>query len=109
MVNTESHWAPPTREPLLISASKLADILDVPVWKAHEIAWALDRRFYGEGQRRYRITMASVKEYLELKEMGLPAKEIMRADRYPLRYDQKPFGGLTPRSAAYWQRKRGRR
>lgn len=110
MVNTDSHWEPPIREPLLISASKLADILDVPLWKANEIAWVLDRRFFGEGQRRYRITMASVKEYVELMEAGLPAREIMyqrliRNDIPLDRFQNTPYHPHDFIRKRRWQRK----
>lgn len=108
MVNSESHWEPPIREPLLISATKLADILDVPRWKASEIAWVLDRRFYSEGQRTYRITMASVKEYLELQEAGLEARAIM-AQRQEYGWSPTETWGLTPRSARHHMRRAKRR
>lgn len=108
MVNNDSHWEPPIREPLLISCAKLADILDVPHWKANEIAHCLDRRFYSPGQRTYRITMASVKEYLAMQEAGVDAQAIS-AQRQAYGWSPTESWGLTPRSATYHMRRRRRR
>jgi hypothetical protein len=65
------HWEPPDPPKLLVSAKRVAKELDVPVWKANEICWCLDRVFYAPDQAHYRVTRASLDAFEELLEQGL--------------------------------------
>lgn len=65
------HWESPDPQKLLISARRVAEELDVPAWKANELCWALDRRFYAEGQVHYRVTKRSLDDFKRLVDLGL--------------------------------------
>jgi hypothetical protein len=65
------HWEPPDPPKLLVSAKRVAIELDVPMWKANEICWCLERVFYAPGQAHYRVTRASLDAFEELLEQGL--------------------------------------
>ena len=87
-----NEWDAPDPPKLLISAKRVAAELDVPIWKASEICWCLDRRFYAPGQSHYRVTVASLNAFKELLDMGLSiraAKAVM--------WQYKQDGGLPPR------------
>ena len=56
---------------LLVSARRVAQELDVPIWKANEICWCLDRRFHTPGQAHYRVSRASLDAFKELLDQGL--------------------------------------
>lgn len=64
-------WDPPDPPKLLISAKRVAAELNVPIWKANEICWCLDRRFYSPGRSSYRVTTASFNAFKELLDLGL--------------------------------------
>lgn len=87
-----NEWDAPDPPKLLISAKRVAAELDVPIWKANEICWCLDRRFYAPGQSHYRVTIASLNAFKDLLDMGLSfraAKAVM--------WQYKQDGGLPPR------------
>jgi hypothetical protein len=65
------HWEPPDPPKLLVSARRVAEELDVPIWKANEICWCLDRRFYAPGQTHYRVTRASLDAFKALLADGM--------------------------------------
>jgi hypothetical protein len=76
----DSHWEPPEARKLLVTSHKVAQVLDLPQWKAQEICHVLERVFYGDGQVRYRVTQASLDAFVELLEQGLSlsaAREVM--------------------------------
>jgi hypothetical protein len=65
-----------------------------PIWKANEIGWRLDRRFYAPGQVHYRVTRASLDALNDLLAQGLAlnaARSVMR--RFHAR-DQLPPSDL---------------
>lgn len=64
-------WDAPDPPRLLISAKRVALELDVPIWKANEVCWCLDRRFYSAGRSSYRVTTASFNAFKELLDLGL--------------------------------------
>jgi hypothetical protein len=49
----------------------VAQELDVPIWKANEICWCLERVFYAPGQGRYRVTRSSLDVFKDLLDRGL--------------------------------------
>lgn len=105
------HWEPPDPPKLLVSARRVAQELEVPIWKANEICWCLDRRFYAPGQVHYRVTRASLDAFKGLLDDGMTihgARAVM--------WQFKQRGSLPPadlgheeRGWIYWQsRQRGR-
>lgn len=50
------HWEPPDPPKLLVSSRRVAEELDIPLWKANELCWSLERVFYGETGTHYRVT-----------------------------------------------------
>lgn len=80
MTYDANEWDAPDPPKLLVSAKRVAAELDVPIWKANEICWCLERRFYSPGQGHYRVTVASLNAFKELLEIGLSiraAKAVM--------------------------------
>lgn len=71
MTYDPNEWDAPAPPKLLVSAKRIAAELDVPIWKAHEISWCLDRRFYSPGQSHFRVTAASFNAFKELLDQGL--------------------------------------
>ncbi len=51
------HWEPPDPPKLLVSARRVAQELDVPIWKANEICWCLVRVFYAPGQAHFCVSL----------------------------------------------------
>jgi hypothetical protein len=105
------HWEPPDPPKLLVSARRVAQVLDVPIWKANEICWCLDRRFYAPGQAHYRVTRASLDALKELLDQGLT----MPAARAVM-WQYKEQGGLPPSGLdrgrmdwIYWRSRQRRR
>ncbi len=70
MVKPE-HWEPPDPPKLLVSCKRVAQELDVPLWKANEMCWSLERVFYSPGQANYRVTCASLDGFKVLLEQKL--------------------------------------
>jgi len=105
------HWEPPDPPKLLVSARRVAEELDIPIWKANELCWCLDRRFYAPGGMHYRVTRTSLDAFKDLLDQGLSynhAKTVMW--NYRQREEQPP----TPISQEvvnriYWQSRRRRR
>lgn len=64
-------WEQPDPPKLLVSCKRVAQELDVPLWKANEICWSLERVFYSPGQSHYRVTRASLDAFKELLAQGL--------------------------------------
>lgn len=105
------HWEPPDPPKLLVSAKRVAKELDVPLWKANEICWSLDRRFYSRGQGHYRVTRASLDAFKELLAVGLTisaARAVMWKYRQE---DALPPPTLTRdgMDSIYWSSMRRRR
>ena len=74
------HWEPPDPPKLLVSARRVAEELQVPIWKANEICWSLDCRFYARGQVHYRVMRRSLDALKRLLDQGLTlssAREVM--------------------------------
>ncbi|UAL29822.1 hypothetical protein K8W59_19175 [Nocardioides rotundus] len=91
MTYDPNEWDAPDPLKLLVSAKRVAAELDVPIWKANEICWCLDRRFYSAGQSHYRVTVASLNAFKELLDMGMSigaARAVM--------WQYKQEGGLPP-------------
>jgi hypothetical protein len=65
------HWETPDPQKLLVSARRVAQEFDVSPWKANELCWALDRRFYADGQVHYRVTKRSLDDFKRLVDLGL--------------------------------------
>ena len=91
VTHNPNDWDAPDSPRLLVSAKGVAVDLDVPIWKANEICWCLDRRFYSPGQGQYRVTLASLNAFKELLDMGL---SIRAAKAVMWRYKQD--GELPP-------------
>jgi len=64
-------WEPPDPQKLLVSCARVAEELDVPIWKANEMCWGLERVFYAEGGVNYRVTRRSLDAFKQLLETGL--------------------------------------
>ena len=105
------HWEPPDPPKLLVSARRVAQELDVPIWKANEICWCLERVFYAPGQAHFRVMRTSLEALKELLDQGLTiaaARAVM--------WQFKQRGELPPRDfdregmdRIYWRsRQRGR-
>jgi hypothetical protein len=107
MVRPE-HWEPPDPPKLLVSAKRVAQDLDIPIWKANELCWCLERVFYSPGQGHYRVTRASLDAFKELLEQGLSmaaARAVMwqykeRGHLPPQELDRKTADGI------YWRSRR---
>jgi hypothetical protein len=106
-----NHWEPPDPPKLLVSARRVAQELEVPGWKANEICWCLDRRFYAPGQVHYRVTRASLDAFKQLVADGMTttgARAVM--------WHFKQRGSLPPpdlsqeeRDWIHWQSRQRRR
>ncbi|TCJ31062.1 hypothetical protein [Nocardioides jejuensis] len=70
-MNDPNEWDAPDPPRLLVSAKRVAAELDIPIWKAHEVCWCLDRRFYSPGQSHFRVTVASLEALKDLLNLGL--------------------------------------
>src|SRR5688572_5103955 len=70
MVKPE-HREPPDPPKPLVSCKRVAQELDVPLWKANEICWSLERVFYSPGRSNYRVTRSSLDAFKDLLERGL--------------------------------------
>lgn len=93
---SERRWEPPLAKPLYVTSNRAAELLDVPYWKIWGLAFCLERRFFGEKGGAPRILLTSIEEFIELRDAGEDAQEIMRRRR--------DFNGATlyrPRPAAY--------
>lgn len=93
------HWEPPDPPKLLVSARRVAQELEVPVWKANEICWCLDGRFYAPGQVHYRVTRASLDAFKGLLDDGMTihgARAVM--------WQFKQRGSLPPAELAHEER-----
>jgi hypothetical protein len=112
VVTVKAHqWEPPDRPKLLVSARRVGEELDVPIWKANEICWCLDRRFYAPGQVHYRVTRASLDAFKGLLADGMTV-QAARA----VMWHFKQRGSLPPadlgqeeRDWIYWQSRQRRR
>jgi hypothetical protein len=88
------HWESPDPRKLLVTAHRVADTLDVPLWKGYELCHVLERVFIGEGQTHFRVTLVSLNAFKDLLEQGLPmdsARELM--------WTYKRRGALPPPGA----------
>ena len=54
-----------------MSARREAQELDIPLWKANELCWSLDRRIYGPGGIHNRVTRASLDAFKKLLSQGV--------------------------------------
>ncbi|MDQ6688869.1 MAG: hypothetical protein M3Z50_14980 [Actinomycetota bacterium] len=104
-------WEPPDPPKLLVSAKRVAQELDVPLWKANEICWCLDRRFYPPGQGHCRVARASLEAFKELLAQGLTMSV---APAVMWKYHQEdalppPIGAGCDGFSLYWSSKRWRR
>jgi hypothetical protein len=104
------HWEPPDPPKLLVSAKRVAQELEVPLWKANEICWCLDRRF-SPGQGHYRVTRASLDAFKELL-----ARSLTMSDARAVMWTWHQEAALPPPRLAreamdslYWSSKRRRR
>lgn len=91
---SERRWEPPLAKPLYVTSNRAAELLDVPYWKIWGLSFSLERRFFGEKGGAPRILLASIEEFIELRDAGEDAGEIMRRRR--------GFNGVTlypPRAA----------
>ena len=105
------HWEPPDPPKLLVSAKRVAQELDVPRWKANEICWCLDRRFYSPGQGHYRVTRASLDAFKELLAQGL-AMSAARTVMWKNHQEEArppPTLARDAMDSLYWSSKRPRR
>lgn len=91
MTYDPNEWDAPDPPKLLVSAKRVAAELEVPIWKANEICWCLERRFYSPGQSHFRVTVASLNAFKELLEIGLS----IRAAKAVMGH-YKRDGGLPP-------------
>lgn len=62
------HWEPPDPHKLLVSSRRVAEELDIPLWKANELCWSLERVFYGGKGSHYRVTWRSLMRFKFLRE-----------------------------------------
>jgi hypothetical protein len=100
------HWEPPDPPKLLVSARRVAIELGIPIWKANELCWALDRRFYAPGGVNYRVTRASLDAFKELLDRGLSyneARTVMwqfgrREELPPRDVDREGLSRIYPRA-----------
>jgi hypothetical protein len=101
-------WDAPDPPRLLISAKRVAIELAVPIWKANEICWCLDRRFYSPGRGSYRVTTASFNAFKELLDLGLSISAA-RAVMWQYRERDEPPPQDLDRETAdriYWRARR---
>lgn len=110
MTYDPNEWDAPDPPKLLISAKRVAAELDIPIWKANELCWCLDRRFYSTGQSHYRVTMTSFNAFKELLDMGVSfraARAVMwqykeRGDLPPSDLDRETADRIYWRSRRRW-------
>lgn len=101
MTTRTEHWEPPDPPKLLVSARRIAAELDISPWKANEVAWCLDRRFYGPSATHYRVTYASLVALRSLLDLGL---DLRAARDVMIVYKQRgllPPPGLSPEQAQH--------
>lgn len=84
---SECRWELPLAKPLYVTSSRAAELLDVPYWKIWGLSFCLERRFFGDKGGAPRILLASIEEFIELRDAGEDALEIMRRRR--------DFNGVT--------------
>ena len=88
------HWEPPDPPKLLVSARRVAAELDVPPWKANEICWCLDRRFYAPGQAHFRVTRASLDALEAPDDAASDRGPTQTLHRYAWAYDERALDVL---------------
>lgn len=76
---SDVHWEPPEPAKLLITTHRLAEILDVPLWRAYVISHSLDRVYYGPKATHFRVAMTSVRRYKQLVDQGLTEPQASQA------------------------------
>lgn len=120
---SEPRWEPPMAEPLYVTLRRAAEILDLPYWKVWDLTFCLDARYFGEMGGATRVSLASVKEYVELVEAGQNARQVLMQkygpgqQSYTPRYSLKilrqkgrtaqyrqHYAPVPPRSNNYWKR-----
>ena len=104
-------WEAPDAPRLLISASRVAAELDVPAWKAWEVCWCLERRYYSEGQSHYRVTVRSLDSLRALLSLGLTLSDARTVMWHYKQEGQLPSPEMTEHQiqSIIWLRGRRRR
>lgn len=93
----ESRWEPPIVQPMYVTLRRASELLDVPYWKMHGLSFVLDTRYFGERGGSPRVSMASIEEFIQIRDEGRDAAAVLGA--------RKGFQGWSPypvRPAA-WQ------
>lgn len=95
MVN-EHRWEEPLAQPLYVTFRRAAELLDVSYDQVRGLSFVLDTRYFGERGGAPRISMASINEFLELREAGEDAQAVLAS--------RTGFTGWSPYPAApRWQ------
>lgn len=80
IMRPSDHWEPPDGRKLLVTSHRVAEVLDVPQWKAQELCHVLEQLFFAEGRVHYRVTQSSLDAMKDLLDQGLSmaaAREVM--------------------------------
>lgn len=78
---SERRWEPPIVKPLYVTYNRAAELLGVSYWKIWNLSFCLETRYFGERGGAPRILLASIEEFIELRDSGEDAETILRERR----------------------------
>lgn len=88
----EPRWEEPIVRPLYVTLRRAAELLDVPYWQMHGLAFVLETRYFGEKGGAPRVLLTSIDEFIRLRDEGEDARAVLAA--------RKDFRGWSPIRAA---------
>lgn len=98
------HWEPPHPQQLFVSARGVAAELGIPLWKANDVTWCLERRYYGPTATHYRVRRRSLEALKRLLTDGLEFRHACAVMALYVKYDMLPPPGFDPsRGFAIWR------
>lgn len=98
MVNDgpEPRWEEPIVRPLYVTLRRAGELLDMPYWQMHGLAFVLETRYFGEKGGAPRVLLTSIDEFIRLRDEGEDARAVLAA--------RKDFRGWSPYPRhAVWQ------
>lgn len=101
-------WEEPLAKPLYVTFRRAAELLGVPYWRMSGLAYVLDTRYFGEKGGAPRISLASIEEFIDIRDAGDDPAKVMASRRSRAGWDgfstRQP--AWTPPAPTYWQRRR---
>lgn len=99
-------WEEPLAKPLYVTFTRAAELLDVPYWRMHRLGFVLETRYFGEKGGAPRISMASIEEFIDIREAGGDPVAVMEPRRIAARRTNLRQTARTPPPPTYWERRR---